>query len=160
MQTSNAADSTAPIKLVETPQVSEVVIRYAQTDADVQAIHRFLLVVAQDAMRAPVDPLKSLIEVIRVTKDEVALMAIYNGVLVGTMGIICPEWWYADGRFMTDRWHFVLPAFRNGVVNEELMAEALRVAQAANLEFIHQGKIRPAHGMLHARPRVHLPSEA
>src|SRR6184192_3504775 len=84
-------------------------IRYAMTDDDVIAIHRFLLVVAQPAMHCPVDPHKSLLEVLRVAKEEAALMAVKDGMLVGTMGIIKPTWWYGQGEFLVDRWHFVLP---------------------------------------------------
>lgn len=140
--------------------VIETVIRYAETDDDVIAMHRFLLAVARPAMHCPVNPEKSLLEIIRVTKFEAALMAIHNGLLVGTMGIIKPEWWYGDGEFLTDRWHFVLPDFMHKPAATMLMDEALKIAKDANLEFIHQGKIRPAkNGAARVMPRSYLPSE-
>lgn len=126
------------------------------------AIHRFLLIVALPAMRCPVDVKASLLEIIRVTKEEVAIMAIRDGLLVGTMGLIKPQWWYGNGRdsFLTDRWHFCLPQFYNGPVNDALMAEAKAIAHAANLEFIHQGKIRPAkNGVTRMTPRAYPPTE-
>ncbi len=124
------------------------------------AIHRFLLIVAQPAMRCPVNPEKSLHEIIRVTKYEAAIMAIHNGLLVGTMGIIKPDWWYGDGEFLTDRWHFVLPEFMHHPIAGMMMDEALSIAKSADLEFIHQGKIREAKkGAARMMPRVHTPSE-
>lgn len=148
-KTSSAAAPTA------TP---EITVRFAETDHDAVAIHRFLLVVAGPAMRCPVNPIKSLEEVCRVIAQEAALMAIVDGFLVGTLGIIKPTWWYGDGAFLTDRWHFVLPDHRHGAVDEALMEEAFKLADNAGLEFVDQGKIRERRGKLLAFPRVHVPS--
>lgn len=120
------------------------------------AIHRFLLVVAQPAMRCPVNIVKSLEEVIRVVRDEVALMLIHGDVMVGTMGIINPTWWYGDGGFLTDRWHFVLPAFDSTEASAMLMDEAIKLADASGLEFIDQGRLRRGkRDVLRMRPRVY-----
>lgn len=142
---------TGPVAVEER---DAVIIRYAETDDDVIAIHRFLLVVARPAMRCPVDPKESLIEIIRVTKEDVALMAIKGGLLVGTMGLIDPAWWYnPEYRFLADRWHFVLPEHQHGPVNAALMDEARKIAADAGLEFIHQGKIREKAGQKLMFPR-------
>ncbi len=131
------------------------------TDDDVIAIHRFLLIVAMPAMHCQVDIEKSLHEIIRVTKFEAALMAVLDGQLVGTMGIIKPTWWYGHGEFMTDRWHFVLPQFHNGPVNRKLMAEALAIAELAGFEFVHQGKARKMkNGAFLMMPRIYTPDQA
>lgn len=90
--------------------------------------------------------------------QEAALMAIIDGMLVGTLGIIKPTWWYGDGDFLTDRWHFVLDEHRNGPVDKALMDEAFKLADDAGLEFVDQGKIRERRGKLLAFPRVHVPS--
>lgn len=136
----------------------DVEIRFAQTDDDVIAIHRFLLVVAQPAMHCPVNAEKSLHEVIRVTKFEAAIMAIVDGFLVGTMGIIKPTWWYGDGEFLTDRWHFVLPDHHHGPVNDALIAEAHAIADSAALKFFHQGKARELkNGVRLLMPRIYVP---
>lgn len=133
-------------------------IRYASTDDDVIAIHRFLLVVAQPAMHCPVNAEKSLHEVIRVAAQEAAIMAVVDGFLVGTMGIIKPTWWYGDGEFLTDRWHFVLPDHHHGPVNDALVAEAIAIADGAGLKFFHQGKARPMKNGVHLMmPRVYTP---
>lgn len=120
-----------------------MVIRYAETDDDVIAIHQFLLVIAQPAMLCPVNGTKSLLEIIRVTKEDVALMAIKDGRLIGTLGLIRPVWWYGDGSFLTDRWHFVLPEHHHGEADKLLKAEARKIADLTGLKFIDQGKIRP-----------------
>ncbi|WP_354158722.1 hypothetical protein [Bradyrhizobium sp. JR5.3] len=133
-----------------------IVVRYAETDDDVIAIHRFLLVVAQPAMRCPVDVEQSLMEIIRVTKENVALMVLKGGLLVGTMGLIDPAWWYnPKHRFMADRWHFVLPEHQHGPVNRALIDEARKIAADAGLEFIHQGKIREKGGAQLMMPRAY-----
>lgn len=141
------------------PDPEEIIIRPAETDDDVIAMHRFLLMVARPAMRcSPGDGTKSLYEIIRVTKEECALMAIKGGMLVGTMGIIRATWWYGDGDFLTDRWHFVLPQFWHSKVNTDLLALAKGIAEDAGLEFYHQGKARPAKdGSFLMMPRIYNP---
>jgi hypothetical protein len=115
------------------------------------------LLVAQAAMRCPVNAVKSLHEIIRVAKFEAAIMVLHDGMLVGTMGVIKPTWWYGDGAFLTDRWHFVLPDFMHSEAASVLFAEAKAIAAAAGLEFIHQGKIRGEKGgVLRMRPTVYL----
>jgi len=129
------------------------------TDDDVIAIHRFLLMVARPAMRCEPDIEQSLLEIIRVTKYEAALMAVLDGNMVGTMGIMKASWWYNPRvSFMTDRWHFVLPQFHNGPVNRKLMAEALAIAELAGFEFVHQGKARKMkNGAFLMMPRIYTP---
>lgn len=146
------------VELTKPLEESPVIIRYAETDEDVVAIHQFLLVVAQPAMRAPVDVQASLLELLRVTKEEVAIMAIKDGRLVGTMGLIRPSWWYAPAhQFLTDRWHFILPDHQHGVANKLLIEEARKIASMAGLEFIHQGKIRVKNGASLMMPHAYLP---
>lgn len=106
------------------------------------AIHRFLMVVARPVLLCPINVEKSLLEVIRVTKEEVALMAMRGDVLVGTLGLIKPTWWYGDGHFLTDRWNFCVDGERNGGAGRLLDEEAKAIATHAGLPFINQGKIR------------------
>lgn len=116
------------------------------------------MIVAQPALMCPIDPIKSLNEIIRVTKFEAALMAVHNGIMVGTMGIIKPTWWYGDGEFLTDRWHFVLPSFQHTPTSDALFNEAKEIASMAGLTFIHQGKIRGAkQGVARMMPRAYPP---
>lgn len=150
--TSSAADRTEP---------SEAVIRYAEGDDDVIAIHRFLMVVAQPQMLAVPDARKSINEVWRVCKDEVGLMLIKDGILIGTMGLIRCDWWYAADSFMTERWHFVLPDYVNTPEAAMLLDEARALADAAGLPFIHQGKIRAgSNGYRQMMPRLYRTESA
>ena len=105
-------------------------------------MHRFLLVVARPALLCPINPIKSLNEIIRVTKEEVALMAMRGDTLVGTMGLIRPVWWYGDDAFLTDRWNFCVDGEKHGGAGQMLDNEAKAIAAAAGLKFINQGKIR------------------
>lgn len=158
--TASEAAQTAPLKIVEHHDVPEISIRYAATDEDVCNIHKFLLIVAQPAMRCPVNITKSLTEIVRVAKYDAALMVIHNGVMVGTMGVInAGDWWYGDVPFLTDRWHFVLPSFENTPTASALMDEAKAIAALAGLEFIHQGKVRPPkNGVTQMTPRAYAGS--
>ena len=122
------------------------------------AIHRFLLVVAQPAMLCPVNPVKSLNEIIRVAKEDAALMAIRDGMLVGTLGVMRATWWYGDGDFLTDRWHFVLPQEWHGEADQMLIDEARKIAALTNLNFIDQGKIRQRKGDILMMPRLYTRS--
>lgn len=134
-------------------------IRFAETDDDVIAIHRFLLIVAAPALWGTVDVVKSLTEVIRVTKEEAAIMALVDGNLVGTMGIIKPVWWYGPDEFLTDRWNFCLPQFYHTEVEAALMREAYTLSEQTGLRFINQGKIRERKdgtGLMF--PRIYTPS--
>lgn len=149
--------SSQILKLVEQtaqPDADAITICYAETDDDVIAIHQFLLVVAAPAMRCPPDPIASLQEIIRVTREDVAIMAIQDGHLVGTLGLVEVPWWYnPDHTFMADRWNFALPQLRNGDVGRLLEGEAQMIADEAGLEFINQGKIRGKRGRLMLMPR-------
>lgn len=126
----------------EQPERPPLLIRYASTDDDVIAIHRFLLAVAGPRLLAPVNVVKSLEEVIRVTRDEVAIMAMRGDILVGTLGLIKPVWWYSDDAFLTDRWNFCIEAEKH-VCGAALDAEAKSIATVSGLKFINNGKIRP-----------------
>ena len=108
-------------------------------------------------MRGGVNVVKSLNEIIRVTKFEAAIMVMHGDTMVGTMGIIKPTWWYNDVEFLTDRWHFVLPAFMHTPTAEMLMDEAKKIAKEAGLEFFHNGKARERGGVVRIRPSVYTP---
>ena len=85
-------------------------------------------------------------------------MVMHGDTLVGTMGIIKPSWWYGDADFLTDRWHFVLPAFMHTPTAELLMTEARSIGKLAGLEFIHNGKLRAGKdGVVRRMPRVYSP---
>lgn len=76
-------------------------------------------------------------------------------VLVGTMGLVRPTWWYGDGEFLTDRWHFVLPDYDGTAGSQMLLDEAIEIARGAGLEFFHQGRARERRpGVYFMWPRV------
>lgn len=109
----------------------DITIRYAQSDDDVILIHRFLCVVAGPTLPGPIDAQKSAIEVWRVVNHDVALMAIRDDQLVGTLGIIQPEHWWGQSKFLANRWFFTLPGSRAG---KPLLKEAKAIALASELE--------------------------
>lgn len=108
--------------------------------------------------RCPIEPLKSLQEIIRVARDEVALMLMKGDLLVGTMGVMEFTWWYGEASVLTDRWHAVLPEYDSTPASALLMDEAIAIAGGAGKDFIHQGKIRLGKkGVLRMMPRIFLP---
>lgn len=106
-------------------------MRYAQSDQDIVAIHQFLLVVAGPTLPGPVDAQKSAIEVWRVTTNDVALMAICDDKLVGTLGLICPTHWWSDLKFLANRFFFCLPGSQAW---KPLLKEARAIAVASDME--------------------------
>lgn len=135
-------------------------LRYAESDEDIVEIHRFLLRVATPALRCPVNFLKSLGEIARVTHTAAALMVFVDDRLIGTMGLIRPDWWYGDNSFLTDRWHFVEPEFDGTVASQSLIEEAEQIAAAAEVDFIHQGRMRERRpGVYFMWPRVSRPTD-
>ena len=155
MTTVNEAAPTAQLKLVEKKPEPEVIIREAKTDQDVVAIHRFLLVVAAPYAVDGINVVKSLQEVIRVTVEGAALMAMIGDTLVGSLGLMKVVWWHNDTAFLTDRWDFTLPEYWNGPVHKALLEEAKAIAKEAEMRFVHNGKLRDGKGGV-ARFQRHL----
>lgn len=111
---------------------SGLVVRYAETDADVVAIHGFLCVVAGPTLPGAIDPKDSATEVWRVVNHDVALMALREDTLVGTIGLVNPEfWWNQKIKFLANRWFFTLPGAGAG---KPLLKEARAIATSSGLE--------------------------
>lgn len=106
-------------------------IRYATTDDDCIAIHRFLFVVTHGTLPGPVDGPRSATEVWRVAQHDVALMAVRDDVLVGTMGLVQPDFWWGNVKFLASRWFFAIPGSGAG---KPLLAEAEAIAKGSGVE--------------------------
>jgi hypothetical protein len=155
------APTAAPAKKLE-----PLVVRLAASDLDAAAIHAFLCNVAPQlgVLQCPINAEKSMLEVWRIVRaldhaepGEVpygfALMAQIGDRLVGTLGAICPKWWYGDARFFTDRWLFALPGIPG--VGAALTGDADALASEAGMPFILNLKQRKRAGssIIHARAR-------
>jgi GNAT superfamily N-acetyltransferase len=149
---------------------SEFVVRLAKGDEDVIAIFRFLVFVAQPVLLAPIDGRKALVEINRIVysahsdnPDAFAWIAEIDGEIVGTLGIVSPDWWYADARFLTDRWNFVFPQLANSGIGAALQAEAAAMASTLGLDLIINGKFvrrnrRAGPGVVYTSPAVIHPT--
>ena len=135
---------------------SGIIIWPAAGEADAAAIHRFLCVTGAPVLLAPIDPVKSMAEVLRVVQEEAAFVAERAGELVGTIGIVYADWWYARAGFLTDRWCFVAPSLRHRGVFAGLIAEADALAAAAGVPFVLNGKARRkiAENVIATSPRM------
>ena len=81
----------------------------------------------------PIDPQKSATEVWRVVNHEAAVMVLRHDKLIGTLGIIKPDFWWGHQNFLTNRWFAALPGFGAGKL---MVSEAKRFAKDLGLEFL------------------------
>ena len=113
---------------------SDISIRYAATDADIIATHRFLCVLAiqNKMLPGPIDHKDSAVEVWKVATESVILMAMRGDMLMGTLGLIqVPFWWNHRVRFFVNRWLFVVPG--SGAC-APLIRDAVAIAKASGHE--------------------------
>lgn len=79
-----------------------------------------------------------------------ALVAERAGQMVGTVGVICPEYWYGDVRFFADRWFFAVPDAQREI-GSALRAEAEAMAREAGLKLVINLKQRGVGNVIYAR---------
>lgn len=136
-----------------------VVVRYADPE-DANTLHVFLMLVSGPAAIGRVDPVKSLTEIHRVIKEDVAIIAEIDGELVGSLGIMRVPWWYGPDEFLTDRWFFLYPALKNQGVGAALLGEAHGIGVQAKLPVIIHGHTRQRQdGLFFLRPVIMRPDE-
>ncbi len=119
----------APAKAgVVCPLSSGLLIREA-TAEDVGAIYDFLCRVAPPTgrMHGRLDCAKARREIARVVAERgygYALLALVEGELAGTIGVVYVDWWYGTDKFFAERWFFVDPDPRHRAVGKALLWEA------------------------------------
>jgi hypothetical protein len=147
-QTSKRADQTVPVERAE--------ISFATSDEEAIEIHRFLCVIAQPVLYAPIDPHDSMRGVLDVVHNGAAIVARLSGHIIGSLGLIMPRWWYnTKAGFITDRWFFCYPAFHHLGVGASLLAEADALGKRAGREVIINGHMkRRSSGVSFTRPTV------
>jgi hypothetical protein len=111
--------------------MSNITLRFAETDQDVVAIHAFLCIVAGPMLPGAIDPKKSSTEVWRIVNQECAIVAMDGALLVGTLGIIKADYWWGNKKFLANRWFHALPARGIGAM---LLHEGERFAKEVGLE--------------------------
>lgn len=138
--------------------MTEFTTRFAVPD-DAVPIHRFLCVIAQPVLHAPIDPENSITEVMRVIAQDFAVLAEIDGEIVGSLGMKGVDWWYArKARFLTDRWFFVFPAARKMGVAAALLGQAGAVAHGSEMDMLINGHIKRRNakvgrGVLFTKPQ-------
>lgn len=107
-------------------------MRYAASDGDVVAVHQFLCVVAGPTLPGPIDGKDSATEVWRCANHDVVLMAVRDGLLIGTLGLTNPKfWWNTELSFLVNRFFFCLPGSGAWL---PLLREAKAIAVASEKE--------------------------
>ncbi len=109
-----------------------LIVRYAESDDDIIAIHKFLCVVAAPTLPGPIDARDSVEGVWSCVNRDVALMAVRDEMLVGTVGLVCvPSWWNRKVKYLPNRWAFALPGSRAW---RPLLKEARAIGVASDME--------------------------
>ncbi len=135
-------------------------VSYAEDDLDCIELHRFLCIVAQGVLFAPIDPNASMAEVMRVRDQGAALLVRKDGHLIGTLGLVKAQWWYNPAHgFLTDRWFFLLPQFQHSAAAVQLLAEAAAIASQSGLDLVINGHMRRrakalGRGVIFTHPKV------
>jgi GNAT superfamily N-acetyltransferase len=126
--------------------MTDVTIDFADGDDECLEIHRFLCLVAQPVLMAPINAEDSIAGILKVVSDPdcgFALVARADGELVGTLGLTDARWWYnTQVGFFTDRWFFVLPAFQHLGVGTRLLAEAAVIGSQAGRDIVINGHLK------------------
>ncbi len=112
-----AVEDTVHPSSVVCPLSSGLLIREA-TAEDVGAIYDFLCRVAPPTgcVHGRLDCAKARREIARVVAERgygYALLALVEGELAGTIGVVYVDWWYGADKFFAERWFFVDPDPRN-----------------------------------------------
>lgn len=145
--------------------MTDVSIRFGENDDDVVAIHQFLCLIAGPVLLGKIDAIKSITEIGNIVYGRadppgVAIMAEVDGELVGTLGLIQPEWWYGPTVFFTDRWFFLYPAFRNRGVGAEILAQAGALGVEHGCDVVLNGHMRRRpNGIIFTKPVVISPDD-
>jgi GNAT superfamily N-acetyltransferase len=115
---------------VEAPAVT---IRFAQSDDDIVAIHRFMVLhAAAEMAEADVDALIYMRTIHDTVREGAGLMAMIDGAIAGCLGLWKSRYDYSKASFLHDRGFYVLPAQR-GSVGAALLQEARAIAQEGGL---------------------------
>lgn len=107
---------------------NDLTIRPATSDEDCKTIMRLLIGMYDEVGRAPIDPNKGFIEIYSVVHEQAAFMVFDGENLVATCGLIQPEGglWYSESTYITERWFYVRPEYRDAGEAVALLFEAAR----------------------------------
>lgn len=109
-------------------------IRIAQSQDDIVAIHRFMIAhAAAEMAEAEVDTLIYMQTIHDTVTQGAGLMAIIGGEIVGYLGLWKSQYDYSKASFLHDRGFYVLPGHRGGSVGAALLRDARAIADDAGL---------------------------
>ena len=81
----------------------------------------------------PIDRLKALKFIARVLETGVILVAVVNGKIVGSIGVIPDQWWFSDRWFLREYWTYVSPAHRRSRIAVKLIKQIKKFADKARM---------------------------
>lgn len=110
-------------------------------EATVRKVLEFLRGMHEEVGQAPLNDLKAMREIYRVSKEG-ALLIVQNGDdIAASCGLVQGEYWYTDAPFMTNRWFYVHPDRRAaGTAFRMLVREVQAIVNdsgvIANIDFL------------------------
>jgi GNAT superfamily N-acetyltransferase len=114
--------------------VAGPVIRIAQSEDDIVAIHRFMIAhAAAEMAEAEVDTLIYWRTIQDTVTQGAGLMAMIDGEIAGYLGLWKSQYDYSKASFLHDRGFYVLPRHRGGAVGAALLRDAKAIADDAGL---------------------------
>lgn len=119
---------------------ADLSIREAVSDQDIVAVHHLLMSVEDEVALVPANPVRLLHSIARLIRDpgtpSCVLIAILDGIVVGSLAIteVTPD--YSDHSILMDRWFQVAPDHRGGDVGPALLQEARTIADYAKKPLI------------------------
>lgn len=118
------------------PQPAPLIVRKAETHADLAALHMLRLAQGAEMAEAPVNADKVMLELVEAWQDREnheLLMAVRDGRLIGCLLLHKRSYGYSDHSFLIDFGFYVLPAYRGDDVGPSLLACAREIAEAKGL---------------------------
>src|SRR5258708_23035504 len=113
---------------------ANMVISYVETDEECVELHKFLCVISQPQLFAPIDAQDSMEEVLRVRDQGPSLVVKIDNEIVVALGIVPVGWWYnKKEQFLADRWFFLYPQFHHNAISATLLPDAAPIAPTAGL---------------------------
>ena len=101
-------------------------IRAADSDDDIIAVHKLLMVMGNEVAREPVDPIMVMEHIVGLVRKQggAVLMAFHESELAGVLGLQERHQWWTRSTFLADAPLYVLPEYRNTDVFPALLQEA------------------------------------
>lgn len=128
-------------------QAETIQARRASSQADMEAIYRFLAV--REAMPASLNPSKALQRIAETIRAGLAFMVEVDGELIATIGFSRADWWFSDEESFFSLWMHIAEDRRGLRVARALLDEVVDLVESENVPaWIHWRSERVSDSVL------------